>query len=143
MRYHQFHQRGPLSLSIPLSTVHATTHGYPKLAAFLDSDENFMVYRRFSYLQARLLLEKQNELQKLELELEAMDEEAVDGEGNETALMTRSQYPPERLELMAHIERKWLEHCSSRPKPQPSLFPLLPSKQLCHRTQPNPSPAPK
>jgi hypothetical protein len=31
----------------------------PRLAALLDSDENFMLYRRFGYLQARLLLHKQ------------------------------------------------------------------------------------
>lgn len=47
--------------------------GYPRLAAFLDSDENFMVFRRFGYLQARLLLEKQDELRLLEEELDGLD----------------------------------------------------------------------
>src|SRR5215469_11608832 len=40
-------------------SVYSCPEGYPRLAAFLDSDENFMVYRRFGYLQSRLLLEKQ------------------------------------------------------------------------------------
>jgi hypothetical protein len=47
--------------------------GYPQLAAFLDSDENFMLYRRFGFLQARLLLYKQDELSRLEQKLDRMD----------------------------------------------------------------------
>ncbi|KAE8443151.1 hypothetical protein EG329_002320 [Mollisiaceae sp. DMI_Dod_QoI] len=47
--------------------------GYPRLAAFLDSDENFMLYRRFGFLQARILLYKQDELRELEEELDGMD----------------------------------------------------------------------
>lgn len=40
--------------------------GYPKLAAFFDSDDQFSVYRRFGYLHSRLLLYKQDELRELE-----------------------------------------------------------------------------
>ncbi|TVY12821.1 hypothetical protein LARI1_G008946 [Lachnellula arida] len=47
--------------------------GYPRLAAFLDSDENFMIYRRFGYLHARLLLYKQDELRAFEKQLDRMD----------------------------------------------------------------------
>ncbi|KAE8443798.1 hypothetical protein EG329_001392 [Mollisiaceae sp. DMI_Dod_QoI] len=47
--------------------------GYPYLAAFLDSDENFMIYRRFGFLHARLLLQKQDELRIMEKELDRMD----------------------------------------------------------------------
>lgn len=47
--------------------------GYPHLAAFLDSDENFMLYRRFGFLQARILLNKQDELRELEVKLDYMD----------------------------------------------------------------------
>lgn len=47
--------------------------GYPYLASFLDSDENFMIYRRFGFLHARLLLQKQDELRKLEEDLDRMD----------------------------------------------------------------------
>lgn len=47
--------------------------GYPYLAAFLDSDENFMIYRRFGFIHARLLLQKQDELRLMEKELDDMD----------------------------------------------------------------------
>lgn len=47
--------------------------GYPRLAAFIDSDENFMQYRRFGFLQARLLLYKQDELRVLESRLDHLD----------------------------------------------------------------------
>jgi len=48
-------------------------NGYPRVAAFLDSDDNFMICRRFGYLHWRVLLEKQNELQYLEKALDEMD----------------------------------------------------------------------
>ncbi|KAF8853600.1 hypothetical protein BDZ45DRAFT_69975 [Acephala macrosclerotiorum] len=47
--------------------------GYPYLATFLDSDENFMIYRRFGFIHARLLLQKQDELRIMEEELDRMD----------------------------------------------------------------------
>ena len=40
---------------------------------FLDSDENFMIYRRFGYLYARLLLYKQDELRAFEKRLDRID----------------------------------------------------------------------
>lgn len=50
-----------------------STDGYPRLATLLDSDEHLMQYRRFGFLQTRLLLYKQDELRTLEKELDAMD----------------------------------------------------------------------
>lgn len=47
--------------------------GYPSLATLMKSHENFMIYRRFGYLQARLLLEKQGELCALECALDQLD----------------------------------------------------------------------
>jgi hypothetical protein len=83
--------------------------GYPKLAAFLDSDENFMIYRRFSYLMSRLLVEKQNDLQLLEDKLDRQDRDAVDEDPN--CLMGRFDYNEERKNLMSSIEKKWHEYC--------------------------------
>ena len=54
--------------------------GYPLLAAFLDSNENFMIYRRFGFLHARLLLYKQDELRSMEEELNDMDRRDQNGE---------------------------------------------------------------
>lgn len=47
--------------------------GYPNLATFQNSSENFTVYRRFGYLQSRLLLEKQDALRVLEARLDKYD----------------------------------------------------------------------
>jgi len=49
--------------------------GYPKLATFHNSSENFSIYRRFGYLQSRLLLDKQDELRVLEARLDEYDRE--------------------------------------------------------------------
>lgn len=56
---------------------------YRSLATFLDSDENFMIYRRFGYLHSRMLLRKQDQLRKLEADLDDYDNE--DASGEETA----------------------------------------------------------
>lgn len=47
--------------------------GYPRQAVFADSDESFMLYRRFGYIHSRLLLYKQDELRELEASLHNMD----------------------------------------------------------------------
>lgn len=47
--------------------------GYPSLAAFHSSDEDFAIYRRFGYLQSRLILEKQDQLRILEERLDGFD----------------------------------------------------------------------
>jgi len=54
--------------------VEQCEHDYHYLATFLDSDENFMIYRRFGFLHARLLLQKQDELRMMEAELDRMDQ---------------------------------------------------------------------
>ncbi|KAK0127333.1 hypothetical protein ONS96_006881 [Cadophora gregata f. sp. sojae] len=55
--------------------LHTSPKGYPHLAAFLASDENLMIYRRFTYVQSRLILNKQDEMRRLELKLDILDEE--------------------------------------------------------------------
>jgi hypothetical protein len=69
--------------------------GYRSLSTFLDSDENFMVYRRFGYLHSRVLLRKQDKLRKLEDELDSYDDDdandATDSqEESRRLLMSRS-----------------------------------------------------
>lgn len=49
--------------------------GYRSLSTFLDSDENFMIYRRFGYLHSRVLLRKQDQLRVLEEELDEYDDQ--------------------------------------------------------------------
>jgi predicted phage tail protein len=62
--------------------------GYPNLAAFLDSDDGFAIYRRFGYLQSRLLLNRQDELRALEVKLNRM--ERVMMKKDEDSLCTRN-----------------------------------------------------
>ena len=85
--------------------------GYPKLGAFLDSDDNFMIYRRFGYLQSRLLLEKQDDLRKLEEALDRLDTSDTKGEGKEDFLSIRRNFGEERNKLLADIEKTWLQYC--------------------------------
>ena len=83
--------------------------GYPRLAAFLDSGENFMIYRRFGYIQSRLLLKKQNDLQDLEAKLERLDD--ADGQQDPSPL-TRAYVKSgtERYKLMTELEGKFKEY---------------------------------
>jgi hypothetical protein len=53
--------------------VDTNLHGYAHLAAFHSSDEMFSIFRRYNYLQTRLLLEKQDELRVLESKLDQSD----------------------------------------------------------------------
>jgi hypothetical protein len=48
--------------------------GYPKWAAYQNSDPTFRVYKRFGTLRNRLLLHRQHELAKLEEDLNILDE---------------------------------------------------------------------
>ena len=89
--------------------------GYPRLGCFLDSDEAFMVYRRFGLLHSRLLLYKQEELRRLEQYLLALDNRDSRTEEGQDRLTcwTRDQQTSgvySRKELMDKIETKSLEY---------------------------------
>lgn len=47
--------------------------GYPRFAKLLSTDTSFQNFRRFTRLRSRLLLQKQDELCKLEQELDEID----------------------------------------------------------------------
>ena len=127
-----YHVKGVLALTLEpcyVRAVNEAPNGYPRTATFLDSDENFMIYRRFGYLQSRLLLEKQDDLQRLELKLDIMDNGVASDD--EDSLRTRldygEEYMEERQTLTAQIEKKWLEYCKSCPvlSSRPSLHSAL------------------
>jgi hypothetical protein len=48
-------------------------NGFPRLAAFQASDPNFGLYRSYSYLHSRILLDLQSEITELEDELDHID----------------------------------------------------------------------
>lgn len=70
-------QRLNVEYWLKIFLVHKLPKGYPRLAGLISSDENFMIYRKFGFLQARLLLFKQDELRQLERRLDDID--LVDG----------------------------------------------------------------
>lgn len=87
------------------------------MSTFLDSDENFMLYRRFGYLHSRLLLRKQDQLRKLEMELDDYDDYDADGpEERRRTLLSRDsdeaadrKLPPgtrTRTQILEEIEKK-------------------------------------
>lgn len=47
--------------------------GYPRLAAFMNSDKEFIALKKFGWLHARTLLFKQDEIMELQERLEHLD----------------------------------------------------------------------
>ncbi len=68
-------------------TVDDHPRGYPQLAAFINSDENFLIARKYGFLRSRLLLYRQDELSVLEKDLIALDDD--DEKNRAIALQSR------------------------------------------------------
>ncbi|KAH0565077.1 hypothetical protein GP486_001534 [Trichoglossum hirsutum] len=104
--------------------------GYPRLAAVVNSDDNFVIYRRFGRLQARQLLELEAELTELEEELDRIDSTQEKDSELEPNLHNRERAEnSERSRLMRKIsERKHEYNCMvlqehqlrSIPRPTPT-----------------------
>lgn len=101
-------------------TVQDYPRGFPKISCFLDSDDAFMVYRRFGCVYSRLLLSKQDEMSRTEATLLAMDR-TDQAENNGNYLMSRpldverEQIPEaweglSRVKLLGNLERLALEY---------------------------------
>lgn len=88
--------------------------GYPNAAAFLDSDECFSVYRRFGFLQSRILLNKQDKLRELEEALDKLDrrEAKADEERPMTTDLQLEDIEP-RNNLLARIEEHFTSYGTS------------------------------
>jgi hypothetical protein len=70
-----------------------------------------MIYRRFGYIQTRLLLEKQDELRVLEKKLDKYDSDVE--KIRAANLMTRDLRPEDaipRKELMDRLEKKFCDY---------------------------------
>lgn len=81
------------------------------MATFLDSDENFMVFRRFGWIQSRLLLEKQWNITQLERELEELDDR--DRREKPERLITRDACGPaadRRTEFFQRLEVQYNQY---------------------------------
>ncbi|KAI1174285.1 hypothetical protein F4777DRAFT_580102 [Nemania sp. FL0916] len=78
-------------------------NGYPRLAAFLNLDDNFSILKRFDYLHMRSLLDLQDQLSELEDKLHDHD----DAERVQLQLSSRRQDGNlERRELLSQIREK-------------------------------------
>jgi hypothetical protein len=80
--------------------------GYPRLAAFVDSDANFMIYRRFGYLRTRLLLYHQDVLRAREEELDRLDKTSREHLDTERQLCSRRQDEDQEFPLRTELYRK-------------------------------------
>ena len=98
--------------------------GYPRQAAFAASDESLLIFRRFGYLHARLLLQRQDELRQLEDELEEMDKRHSKTEAGQLRLASRemdergsraSENGASRSALLHRIEEVALRYGFSPP----------------------------
>ena len=71
------------------------------------------MYRRFGYLQSRLLLEKQDDLRRLEAKLDALDMQDTPEcqEGLITRDVCEDEDPAPQQVLLQKIETKFMEYC--------------------------------
>lgn len=91
--------------------------GYPKVAAFVDSDRDFAIFRSFGELYTRLLLHKQDELSVLQKELETLDS----NEASAFFLCSRqADRNQDRILLFCRIETKLNEYGEIYLKPKES-----------------------
>ena len=107
------------SLNIYKFIVEDHPQGYPRLASFINSDDNFLIARKYGFLRARVLLYRQDELSVLEKELLALD--ADDAEHRTIALHSRrfdeetvSDSVYSRKALIGKIEGKLKEYGKER-----------------------------
>lgn len=85
--------------------------GYPQLAAVVNSDPNFRVYRRFGTLRNRVMFYRQHEIAKLEEKLQEMDkaDDQAHPYRNQSIRKDKADPESERQALMDEIDQK-LEH---------------------------------
>ena len=94
-------------------TVNQRQQGYPKVAAFQDCDQSLLIFRKFGWLQNRLLLALQDELAELETKLRRLDSwEFADGDYRRLTSQRRDFQQSEsvRRDLFAKIKAKAFEY---------------------------------
>ncbi len=84
-------------------------NGWPQLAAFINSDDNLAVFRRFGQLQSRLLVTLQAEITNLESRLRRLDQEDNESQATHYRLKTthyKEESDGERNNLTEKIQMK-------------------------------------
>ena len=100
--------------------------GYPSWAAYQNSDPTFRVYKRFGTLRNRVILYRQQELAKLEEQLNALDIEDDEKHNHRIRSLRKDTADPgsNRMDLIDQIDLK-LEHYGKKRLAECSHFILL------------------
>ncbi|RYP22193.1 hypothetical protein DL765_001841 [Monosporascus sp. GIB2] len=93
-------------------TINDAPNGYPKLGALIATNENYLIFREFKYLQARLLLEIQDQLREYEQELDALERDSHITLVNLQSREIDDRSSGQRKELMRRIEDRYEKYLS-------------------------------
>lgn len=88
-------------------------NGFPRLATFQASDPNFGLYRSYSYLHSRILLDLQDEITELEKELDNCDWDDFEEDPNRprTRIVAEGQEGERtRRTVLREIKSKLMEY---------------------------------
>ena len=88
-------------------TVENYPRGYPRLAAFQSSDDDFIIFRRFATAHTRCLLLAQDEISSLEEQLQHLD-----GAERTQLYLSSRKYDgnPERQTVLKELRMKLREY---------------------------------
>ncbi|OTB02858.1 hypothetical protein M426DRAFT_24291 [Hypoxylon sp. CI-4A] len=90
-------------IEAPYSPVDDYPNGYPRLGAFITRDQGHLIFRRFNWLQARVLLNLQEQLQEYEVLLNSYDSRGATA----TLVSEAEEITRGRDKLMQLIEDKY------------------------------------
>lgn len=92
------------------SNVDNYPEGYPQLAAFMNSDESFAIFRKFGQTNCRVMIHLQSEIAALEKELEELDRsDARDGSSTSYRLVStehRTGWDTRQKDILKQLEEK-------------------------------------
>ncbi|KAM3416514.1 hypothetical protein BST61_g8104 [Cercospora zeina] len=83
--------------------------GFPRFAAWMNCDENFLMTRRYGWLHNRVMLYRQSELSALEIQLQDCDEDAEKSQDPalvDHRMFARGDDGERRTELIQQIDEK-------------------------------------
>jgi hypothetical protein len=90
--------------------------GFSQLAGFLNSNDNFAVFRRFGELSARVLIQLEIDLTDLEKQLRELDEKDAADPAMKHRLRGYENFKEwnnDQRVLVSQIQRKLDEYCKS------------------------------
>ena len=105
-------------LTWTIISVENYAEGFPRIAAYIDSDVDTALFRRFGRLNARTLLYREVELNDLEKKLDELDQTDNSKEDTEWRIGHGIHHDDgkkneERKALVEEIEKKLKAYCTS------------------------------